>query len=291
VGDRTRTCVGIKPQPLKGCPFDRLRHTHIKFLKEVPLKNLSKDKSYLIVNIFALFMKRDVWILILLISLLFVINYPFLNKAIVSFLDESETGFVERVIDGDTIVINGSSIRMLGINAPEKGEKYFKESKEFLENLVLNKTVKLRFGKEKTDKYRRTLAYIFLGEINVNELLIEKGFANYYFPSEKDKYYNKFLIAWEKCVSSNKNICERSKHSCVNCLDLEKRENYFLLKNSCKNNCDLTGWTISGEGRKIEVFPEIILEISEELRIHDVDFPGDIFVRDSESMLVLWKRI
>jgi micrococcal nuclease len=236
-------------------------------------------------------MKRDVWILILLISLLFVINYPFLNKAIVSFLDESETGFVERVIDGDTIVINGSSIRMLGINAPEKGEKYFKESKEFLENLVLNKKVKLRFGKEKTDKYRRTLAYIFLGEINVNELLIEKGFANYYFPSEKDRYYNQFLMAWEKCLSSNKNICERSKHLCVDCLDLEKIGNYFLLKNSCKNSCDLTGWTISGEGRKIEGFPEIILEISEELRIYDVDFPGDIFVRDSESMLVLWKRI
>ena len=112
--------------------------------------------------------KKDVIILILLILVLFVINYGFLNDAFEKFLNTSEKVHVDRIIDGDTIESNSTSIRLLGINTPERGELYFEEAKEFLEEEILNKTVTLKYGKDRRDKYNRTLAYVFLDNININ---------------------------------------------------------------------------------------------------------------------------
>ena len=62
---------------------------------------------------------------------------------------------VRRVIDGDTIVAESRSIRLLGINTPERGEEYYLEAKEFLEDyLYINQ--KLRF-RDKL-KYQITVA-------------------------------------------------------------------------------------------------------------------------------------
>ena len=100
-------------------------------------------------------MKREKIILILLIILLFAVNYTFLDKALVNFLDEKEYVEISRVIDGDTVVVGNESVRLLGINAPEKSEKYFEESKEFLEGLILNKSIRLETGYPLKDKYQR----------------------------------------------------------------------------------------------------------------------------------------
>ena len=109
-------------------------------------------------------MKKQIFLIILLVIVLFIINYSFLDSKLENFLTDSETEIVERVIDGDTIVINKTSVRFLGINTPEIGEIYYSEAKEFLEEIVLNKTIKLEFGKEKYDLYKRILAYVFLRE-------------------------------------------------------------------------------------------------------------------------------
>ena len=109
-------------------------------------------------------MKKQIFLIILLVIVLFIINYSFLDSKLENFLTDSETEIVERVIDGDTIVINKTSVRFLGINTPERGEIYYSEAKEFLEEIVLNKTIKLEFGKEKYDLYKRILAYVFLRE-------------------------------------------------------------------------------------------------------------------------------
>ena len=87
---------------------------------------------------------------------------------------------------------NKTSVRLLGINTPEKGEIYYGEAKEFLEYQVLNKTIRLENGKDKTDLYGRKLSYIFLGTKNINLELVKEGLANFYFPSGKDINYNDF---------------------------------------------------------------------------------------------------
>ena len=255
--------------------------------------------------------KREITLLIPLIVLLFVINYPFLDSALVKFLDEKKAVIVERVIDGDTIVVNRSSLRLLGINTPEKGEIYYKEAKKYLEDLVLNKTVHLEYGKEKVDRYGRILAFLFIENTNINMKIVEEGFGNFYFPSGKDQYYNNFLEAWKSCIKDKNNLCEKSVDLCSSCIELVKigvKKQEAVFTNVCNSNCNLTSWKIKDEGRKNFIFPEFILDPQSRVTIRigegqntettlfwsGEDYvwtkTGDtLFLRDSLGKLVLWK--
>lgn len=251
-------------------------------------------------------------LLIFLIALLIILDYPILNKVLENSLLMSETGLVERIIDGDTIVINDSSIRLLGINSPEKGEKYYEEARDYLENLSLGKMVNLKKSKEDLDRYGRKLRYVFHNGENINLKIIEQGLANFYFPSGKDAYYKDFVEAWKTCVKNKKNLCEKSIEKCSLCLEL-KRFDYskqiVTFRNKCDFDCNLTNWRIKDEGRKNFFFPEFILRKNSEVNIlvgeekntqqnlywTDEDYvwtsTGDtLFLRDTEDKLVLWQN-
>ena len=235
-----------------------------------------------------MFKKKQVFILIILISLLILINYSLLDRALEKFFLDYEYGKVERVIDGDTIVIeNKTSVRLLGINSPEKGEDYYAEAKKFLENNILNKTVNLKYGKERYDKYGRTLAYIFFNNKNINLKLIEEGFANYYFPSGKDQYYNEFKNAWENCIDKNINLCEKSENICAECVDI-KDSNTII--NICSFSCDITNWRIKEEGRNKFVFNKTLQPNQEaDFELDLTDFGKSLFLRDDKGGLVAWE--
>lgn len=256
--------------------------------------------------------KREIVLLGVLILSLFVINYNFVDNAIVEFLEDSETRDVERVIDGDTIVIsNDTHVRLLGINTPEKGEKYYNEAKNFLTGLVLNKTIKTESGKEKYDKYRRELAFIFLDGKSVNLEIVRNGFANVYILDDK-KYEKELRDAWNECVEKGGNLCEKSNDKCSDCIkltDWDLEEQNFILDNRCEFDCDLTEWEVKDEGRKKFIFGKFILKKDEEIKIivgngednenilywGNEDYvwteTGDtLFLRDSEGKLVLWEN-
>lgn len=93
-----------------------------------------------------------------------------------------EKTIATNVIDGDTIVISGGErVRLLGIDTPEKGEVFYKESKERLEQLIENKEILLEKEGDNKDKYDRLLRYIFLNDTNINLLMVEEGYAICYF--------------------------------------------------------------------------------------------------------------
>ena len=88
---------------------------------------------------------------------------------------------VTRIIDGDTIELNtGDKVRLICIDTPEKGEDYYIEASSYLENLILDKEIKL--VKDITDKdiYGRLLRYVYLEEKFINYELVENGFARVY---------------------------------------------------------------------------------------------------------------
>ncbi len=241
-------------------------------------------------------------LLILLLILLVAVNYKTIDGFLVKSFSGQELIHVERVIDGDTIVVNGSSVRLLGINTPERGEKYYSEAKKFLEEKTLNKT--LIIEKHGKDKYYRDLAYVFeydSGE-NINLQIVENGYGNYYFPSGKDKYYESFNQAWKDCVSKNENLCEKSLDVCSKCVKVEifPEEDKIILKNFCAYDCDLAGWSVKDEGRKKYVYEKFVLKSFYETELTNENFnqnyvltkSGDtIFVRDDEGKLVFWKEI
>ncbi len=258
-------------------------------------------------------MKKDKIFLIFLVIIFVSINYNFLDSILEeNFGEQREFGIVERVVDGDTIhaLVNGEdwTIRLLGINTPEKGEKYSELAKEFLEKAILNKTVELRFGKEKYDRYNRVLAYIFYKGANINLNVVEEGYANFYFPSGKDIYYKEFFGAWEHCLEVGNYLCEKSRESCVELKDFNSKKEIIVLKNKCSSGVNLENWEIKDEGRKKFIFTKLVLGAGKEISIitgEGVDTQeklywsgqdyvwtdtGDtFFLRDSEGKLVLWK--
>ena len=104
-------------------------------------------------------------------------------------------------------------IRLIGIDAPESynvGKKfrkeYFgKEAKVFVTNLLKNKKVKLTFDVQKTDRYGRVLAYVYLENgIFLNQYLVEKGYAVVSTFPPNVKFVEKFTQAERNAHSTLK---------------------------------------------------------------------------------------
>lgn len=88
--------------------------------------------------------------------------------------------FVEHVIDGDTVVIEGGDrVRYIGMDTPEEGEPFYAEAKERNLALVGGKRVRLVFcDSERRDRYGRLLAWVYTdGGVFVNRTLVEEGLA------------------------------------------------------------------------------------------------------------------
>jgi len=103
-----------------------------------------------------------------------------------------------RVLDGDTIVLEEiGKFRYLGIDAPELNDRWGPEAKEFNEEMVFNKKVRVELDKKTVDVYGRTLGYIWVGDILVNEALVERGYAkvNLMKGEVKLKYLNRLQKA------------------------------------------------------------------------------------------------
>ena len=90
----------------------------------------------------------------------------------------AQTFLVSRVIDGDTIELgNGQTVRLVGIDTPERGECGFDQATTNLVNLVEGKNVRLTRSDENTDRYGRLLRYVDIGDMDAGLRLIKNGHA------------------------------------------------------------------------------------------------------------------
>jgi micrococcal nuclease len=104
----------------------------------------------------------------------------------------STLGRVERIVDGDTVKVrlqDGNrliTVRYIGVDTPESvapGEPvqcFATHASRFNERLVTGRRVRLRTGRERTDRFGRTLAYVYLLEGRrrfVNAELLRRGYA------------------------------------------------------------------------------------------------------------------
>lgn len=120
-----------------------------------------------------------------------------LEKA-VPFVPPITSGKVIKVYDGDTITIVSKlpypksllykfRVRLARINAPEINNHVINsninsntnslslESRDFLSSMVMNKIVELK--SVRTDKYGRILAEVYCDNVNMSDLLLEKGYV------------------------------------------------------------------------------------------------------------------
>lgn len=93
-------------------------------------------------------------------------------------LENSEKVIVTKIIDGDTLIVQGGeTVRLLGIDTPEKGEPYYSEAKNYLIDRVLFKEVYLEKGPEDRDVYKRLLRWIWFNGSLVDLEQIKLGYA------------------------------------------------------------------------------------------------------------------
>ena len=114
---------------------------------------------------------------------------------------------VNRVVDGDTIELSSREmVRYIGIDTPEVREKkdsewvynprpYAEEASAFNKKLVEGKSVRLEFDVQKRDKYKRLLAYVYVGENMANMEMVKQGYGMIYTYPPNVKYTEKFLEA------------------------------------------------------------------------------------------------
>lgn len=74
-----------------------------------------------------------------------------------------KSGVVKDVYDGDTFVLqNGVEVRLIGIDAPNRGEGKWKEATEALTTLIDDTRVYLEYDRYQDDKYGRVLAWVWI---------------------------------------------------------------------------------------------------------------------------------
>ena len=107
---------------------------------------------------------------------------------------------VLRVVDGDTVDASVDlgfdtwkkiRIRLVGINTPESRTRDLEEkarglaAKAFVKDILLKHSNEFILHSQGVGKYGRCLGEIFLGDTNLNELLITEGHAVEYYGGKR----------------------------------------------------------------------------------------------------------
>ncbi len=117
---------------------------------------------------------------------------------------------VSEVVDGDTIIVDEkTTVRLLGIDAPEAGTCYGDEATERLAGMVLGMEVFLEKDQTTKDRYDRLLRYVVLhidnadsDDVFVNKELIAGGFAKHMKMTGNKRYRTEFGIAQKSAKDS-----------------------------------------------------------------------------------------
>lgn len=89
-----------------------------------------------------------------------------------------ESVLVTRVIDGDTIEVEGDrKVRYIGIDCPEEDQPFSREATAANKKMVEGRIVTLVKDVSDKDVFGRLLRYVYIGDVFVNTKLVEEGLA------------------------------------------------------------------------------------------------------------------
>ena len=126
-----------------------------------------------------------------------------------------------RVTDGDTIVVNGSTkVRLIGVDTPEvyfTPQCYGRQASDWTKAALPPGTrVRLEYDNNRTDRYGRTLAYVYrlADGLNLQVALLQQGYAAAYPFDDTPRYHAWFAAeatrakgagvgGWTACAGSS----------------------------------------------------------------------------------------
>jgi micrococcal nuclease len=100
-----------------------------------------------------------------------------------SAMAETILGRVVGVTDGDTVKFltpekQQIKVRLYGIDAPESKQAFGAKSRQALSDIAFGKDAKLVTVNQ--DRYGRTVAWLYVGDVNANEAQVKAGMAWWY---------------------------------------------------------------------------------------------------------------
>ncbi len=126
-----------------------------------------------------------------------------------------ETAVISRVIDGDTVELDGGKrVRLVGIDSPEiqdlrfkiQEECYSEEAKEETVRLLDQKSVRLEKDVSETDKYGRLLRYVYVEGTFINDYLVRQGFARVMGIPPDTKFYGQLKEAEKEAREAGRGL-------------------------------------------------------------------------------------
>lgn len=136
------------------------------------------------------------------------------GPSILDSLPEPGEGYpVTRVVDGDTLHLDRDgedvTVRLLRVNTRERGEWGYKQGQTELKRLVDGKRVRLESDDEPKDRYGRELAYIFVGDKNINLEIVRSGWSPFFTRYGKGQYAPAFAKAEAEARKAKRGLWSR----------------------------------------------------------------------------------
>jgi len=128
---------------------------------------------------------------------------------------ESRQHTITKIIDGDTLKIKTGTlktrkVRLIGINAPEKGECFYEEAKNALTEVTQDRQINIEKDISGLDDYGRLLRYVIVinpdpdtDNLPVNYYMIRNGYAFYQSSPPDNRYRDLFITAQRQAQDEN----------------------------------------------------------------------------------------
>ncbi len=187
------------------------------------------------------------------LTLLSILCLPsFASAGTLSLIGEERWVTVAKVYDGDTFKTRqGEKIRFLGLNTPEilhrdaPAQIGGNKAKEALTKLILGKQVRLRFDKEKKDRYKRTLAQVWMRNgLWVNGWLVQQGYAHVY-TFEPNVRWTRKLLRKERIARTQKlGIWNTSRFRLLKARKVSEKNigQFHVVQGKVEKITDKKGW-------------------------------------------------
>ncbi|MCZ7569006.1 MAG: lamin tail domain-containing protein [Ardenticatenaceae bacterium] len=205
---------------------------------------------------------------------------------------------VVRIVDGDTVQLDtGETVRLVGINTPERNQPFDEEATAFTRQLLLDKPVRVETDVEPRDRYGRTLGYLFLPDGTFANLeIVRNGYAPAWNIEPNSRYRDQFAQAEAEARAAHRGIWAASA-ALLRIVGIEADppgpddENLngetVTLKNAGSTPVRLADFRLSDRSNTTYIFPDVTLSAGKMIVVHSGrgrDDAGNLYWNSARSI-------